>query len=212
MKTVFLAFVLLCMFAGMTHGQTVLWQFNGLASADWFGNSVAGAGDVNRDGYDDFVIGANRASPGGRMGAGQATVFSGKDGSVLYTFNGLASGDFFGTSVAGAGDVNRDGFPDIVVGAHLASPGGRMGAGQATVFSGKDGSVLHTFNGLVANDFFGWSVAGAGDVNRDGGPDVIVGARMASPGGRSWAGRATVFSGKDGSVLHTLNGLAAKIG
>ena len=186
---------------------SVLNTFNGVVAGDCFGTSVAGAGDVNRDGFPDIIVGARLASPGGRMGAGQATVFSGKNGSVLYTFNGVVAGDCFGTSVAGPGDVDRDGFPDIIVGAHMASPGWLVEAGQATVFSGKDGSVLYTFNGLAYGNCFGHSVAGAGDVNRDGFPDLIVGAEGFNPVARRYAGQATAFSGKDGSVLYTFNGV-----
>ena len=210
MKTVLVSCAFLCILAVMGNGQTVLQQFNGLAAGDYFGSAVAGAGDVNRDGFADIVVGAGWADPGGRMQAGQATVFSGKDGSVLYTFNGLVSNDCFGGSVAGAGDVNRDGHADIVVGAAAASPRGSTMAGQATVFSGKDGSVLYTFNGLATGDNLGSSVAGAGDVNRDGFPDIVVGAANASPLGRTMAGQATVFSGKDGSVLYTFNGLVTR--
>ena len=207
MRTVFVSCVLVCVFNVMSHGQTVLWQFNGLVAGNDFGSSVAGAGDVNWDGFADIVVGARSAGPGGRTMAGQATVFSGKDGSVLYTFNGLATGDGFGCSVAGAGDVNKDGFSDLIAGAAGADPGGRTMAGQATVFSGKDGSVLYTFNGLATGDGFSFSVAGAGDVNKDGFFDIIAGAHGACPGGRRNAGQATVFSGKDGSVLYTFDGV-----
>jgi FG-GAP repeat protein len=213
MKTVFLSLILLCLFVGTSDlpAQTVttLHTFNGLAVNDLFGCSVAGAGDVNRDGFPDLIVGAFVASPGGLKDAGQATVFSGKDGSTLYTFNGLATGDNFGCSVAGAGDVNMDGYADLIVGARYASPGGLSSAGQATVFSGKDRSVLHTFNGIAAADQFGCSVAGAGDVNKDGYADLIVGANYTDPGGLSNAGQARVFSGKDGSTLYTFNGIAA---
>ena len=102
MRTVFVSCVLVCVFNVMSHGQTVLWQFNGLVAGNDFGSSVAGAGDVNWDGFADIVVGARSAGPGGRTMAGQATVFSGKDGSVLYTFNGLVARDYFGYSVAGA--------------------------------------------------------------------------------------------------------------
>ena len=186
---------------------SVLYTFNGRAAGDWFGWSVAGAGDVNKDGFSDLVVGAYRADPRTGVNAGQATVFSGKDGSVIFLFNGLAAGDQFGIAVAGS-DVNRDGHSDIIVGAYNANPGGRSNAGQATVFSGKNGSLLYTFDGLAKDDEFGWSVAGV-DVNRDGFADVIVGADKADPGSLSNAGQATVFSGVNGSVLYTFNGLAA---
>ncbi|MBN2489686.1 MAG: FG-GAP repeat protein [Planctomycetes bacterium] len=189
---------------------STLFTFDGLAAGDEFGEGLASAGDVNKDGYPDIVVGAPHADPGGRTSAGQVRVFSGKDGSTLYTLNGAAASDYFGyNAVAAAGDVNRDGFADFLVGAYATDPGARTNAGQATVFSGQDGSVLHTFNGLAAGDGLGYTVAAAGDVNRDGFPDFLVGAHGADPGGLSGAGQATVFSGKDGSVLHTLNGLAA---
>ena len=192
-------------FSGKNGG--VLHTFNGLAAGDWFGWSVAGAGDVNKDGYPDLIVGAYNADPGSLSNAGQATVFSGKNGNVLHTFNGLAAGDEFGIAVAGA-DVNQDGHADLIVGAYSADPGGRKDAGQVTVFSGKTGVVLYTFDGLAAGDEFGWAVASA-DVNRDGYADIIVGADNADPGGRSNAGQVTVFSGKTGVVLYTFDGLAA---
>ncbi|MBN2491208.1 MAG: FG-GAP repeat protein [Planctomycetes bacterium] len=194
--------------AGSASAQvTTLHRMDGLAKGHWCGFSVAGVGDVNQDGCADLAVGAPGASPGGRGCAGQVRIFSGKDGSTVFTFDGLATGDYLGWSVAGAGDVNRDGFPDILVGAYLADPPGRMSAGQATVFSGKDGSVLYRFDGLTAGETFGSSVAGAGDVNRDGYADIMVGAFRAS----TYTGQATVFSGKDGAVLHRFSGKAAGI-
>ncbi len=91
----------------------------------------------------------------------------------LYTFNGDSAGDHFGRSVGGVGDVNKDGFPDLIVGAFGYSNNGKN-SGSALVFSGKDGKILYTFNGDSADDRFGHSVGGAGDVNKDGHADLIV--------------------------------------
>ena len=120
--------------------------------------------------------------------------------SVLHTFDGESADDYLGVSVSGAGDVNRDGFADLICGAY-----GYGWVGAAYVFSGVDGSILYTFVGDSTNDYFGYSVSGAEDVNGDGFPDFIVGAFGADINGKN-SGRARVFSGLDGSVLYTFDG------
>ncbi len=117
----------------------------------------------------------------------------------LYTFNGDSAGDYLGFSVGGAGDVNKDGHADLIVGAPGDANNG-TDSGSARVLSGKDGKILYTFNGDSASDYFGRSVAGAGDVNKDGYPDLIVGAPFDANNGTN-SGSARVLSGKDGKVL-----------
>lgn len=160
------------------------------------GVSLDGVGDVNNDGFRDYVIGSY---------FGGAKVYSGQNGAVLWTFTGLTD-DRLGTSCAAAGDVNQDGVPDVIVGApqdnNIFSPGN----GYARVYSGANGTVLLTLNGSAAGDRFGISVGGAGDVNGDGRPDLVVGADQQASGG---AGYVRVLSGFDGSVIHTLNGAVA---
>ena len=102
-------------------------------------------------------------------------------GSLVWTFNGAAPSDDLGASVAGVGDVNGDGVPDLLVGAPS------LGTGYAKVFSGVTETVLFTFLGSG-----GSSVANAGDVNGDGFSDPIVGAPEA-PGGLALTGQARVF-------------------
>ena len=185
---------------------SILYTFYGGASHDCFGISVAGAGDVNKDGYSDVIVGAN-LDDGNGYGAGSAQVLSGFDGSVLYTFYGDSAWDAFGKSVAGAGDVNIDGYADLIVGASGDDENGNS-SGSARVLSGADGSILYTFHGDSAGDGFGGCVAGAGDVNRDGSADVIVGASGDDENGNS-SGSARVLSGVDGAVLYTFYGTAA---
>ncbi|MEW5875150.1 MAG: MopE-related protein, partial [Candidatus Zixiibacteriota bacterium] len=172
---------------------TLLWQFDGAVANDILGFSVSGAGDVNNDGFDDVIVGARQADPGGRIDAGSAYVYSGQTGALLWQFDGAAADDRLGSSVSGAGDVNNDGFDDMIVGAYAADPGGPSFAGSAYVYSGQTGALLWQFDGAVASDFLGFSVSGAGDVNNDGFDDVIVGANGADPGGRSSAGSVYVF-------------------
>jgi hypothetical protein len=175
-----------------------------------FGISVAGAGDVNQDGFADVIVGAYRESPGGLTNAGRAYIFSGQDGSLLFQLisPNPRVGGAFGISVAAASDVNQDGFADVIVGAAGDSPGtSPPGAGRAYVFSGQNGTLLFELISPNEEQFgnFGTSVSGAGDVNQDGFADLTVGAYSEAPGtSPNDAGRAYVFSGQDGSLLFEL--------
>ena len=181
---------------------SVLWSFRGNAG-DEAGRAVAGAGDVNGDGYADVIVGLPKDDTSA-FDAGSARVFSGRDGSELHAFFGSVSGDWFGAAVAGASDVNGDGYDDVIVGAPRADLGGR-GSGAATVYSGLDGAVLHAFMGQQAGDQFGFAVDGAGDVDGDGMADLVVGAPFAGANGPE-SGSMTVLSGLDGSVLDLHHG------
>jgi len=165
------------------------------------GYSVSGAGDVNGDGYDDVVVGAWREDPGSSpSGAGRAYVFDGQRGTPLYVLvspNEEEDG-WFGSSVSDAGDVNGDGYGDVVVGAHEEDPGSSpSGAGRAYVFDGQTGMPIHTLfsNNEEGGGTFGYSVSGAGEVDGDGYDDVVVGTAWEDPGSSpNNAGRAYVFS------------------
>ena len=184
--------------------------FTGESRFDFFGWSVSEAGDIDKDGYAELIVGAPENNKGG-LGTGRAYVFSGQTGALLYTFIGEATGaytgDALGYSVSGAGDVDNDGYADLVVG---APNGGLVGsaAGRVYVYSGQTGARLHTFTGEAVNDFFGRSVSGAGDINNDGYADLIVGAASNDVAG-ALAGRAYVYSGQSGALLYTFTGEAA---
>ena len=173
---------------------TSLWQFDGQAGLDELGNSVSGAGDVDGDGFDDLIVGAHKADPGGLGGAGSAYVYSGATGSLIWQFDGQAAGDGLGGSVSGSGDIDGDGFDDLAIGAQGASPGGMADAGSAYVYSGATSSLIRQFDGQAVGDSLGASVSGAGDVDGDGVRDLIVGASRADPGGVVNAGSAYAFS------------------
>jgi hypothetical protein len=168
------------------------------APDDNFGWSVAEAGDVNGDGVRDLIVGAIYNDSAAKD-AGEAYVYLG--GPVVsnvpfVTMTGMAPNDQFGVSVAGAGDVNGDGFADVIVGARLSNLSGNS-AGAAFVFFGgpaMDGAPDLILLGEADHDWFGNSVAGAGDVNGDGFADVIVGAPYNDRGGGA-SGAAYVFFG-----------------
>jgi len=183
------------------------YTFTGVAAGDEFGVRATYAGDVNNDGFDDIIVGARRNDAAG-SDAGQAYVYSGLDGSLIWTFTGEAANSFFGMDVAAAGDVDNDGFDDVIIGAYLNDEVG-TNAGKAYVYSGQTGALIYSFTGEAADDRFGHAVSGAGDVNNDGFSDFLVGAYLKNVGGMADAGRAYVYSGQDGTLLYTYNGEGA---
>jgi hypothetical protein len=184
----------------------ILWTFDGAAAGDQLGSSVAVVGDIDRDGWRDIAAGAPLADSSG-VDAGRVRIWSGRTGAVLWTWNGDGAGDQLGTSVDAAGDVNNDGWADVIAGAPSDDNTG-ADAGSARVWSGRTGAVLYTFDGDSAGDRFGSAVASAGDVDRDGRGDLLVGAPLGDDGGAD-AGRARVLRGIDGTVLFNLDGAAA---
>jgi len=188
------------------HTGNLIYTFTGEAVDDHFGFSVSGAGDVDDDGYDDLIVGADYNDAGG-TDAGRAYVYSGQTGNLIYTFTGEAAEDRFGLTVSRAGDVDGDGYSDLIVGARNNNAGG-TNAGRAYVYSGQTGGLLYTFTGEAAGDYFGISVSGAGDVDGDGYKDLVVGAGWNDAGGTD-AGRAYVYSGQTGGLLYTFTGEAA---
>ncbi|NBW41262.1 hypothetical protein EBR25_09740, partial [bacterium] len=180
----------------------ILYTYNGGSADDRFGYSVSGAGDVNGDGFDDFIVGAPLT---GSSNTGSARVYSGFDGTILHGFGGGVVNSYFGWSVSGAGDVNGDGFADLIIGAPNDDSTGNNNAGRATVYSGFNGTVLYSYVGDNVDDSFGRSVSDAGDVNGDGFGDFMVGANGDDNNG-SLSGSVKVYSGFDGSVLYALDG------
>lgn len=112
-----------------------------------------------------------------------------------------ASADEFGGAVSGGGDTNGDGWPDVIVGAQYSDANG-SNSGCAYVFSGKDWSMLRRWPGDAARDQFGCSVAHAGDVDKDGRSDVVVGAKYAQVN----FGRVKVLSGRTGGLIKQFDG------
>ena len=197
---------------------------NGIDAYDWSGGSVSSAGDVNGDGYDDLIIGARYAYLNGFSFVGETYVvyggasapgtngmldLSALDGTNGFVLNGIDGDDRSGRSVSSAGDVNGDGYDDLIIGAFFADPnggnsgetyvvyGGASAPGTAGVLalSALDGTNGIVLNGIDADDESGISVSSAGDVNGDGYDDLIIGANLADPNGVSSAGETYVFYG-----------------
>ena len=210
--------------------------FYGIGNGDWSGRAVSGAGDVNRDGLDDLLIGAYRANGTGNdrgesyLVYGQPNVhpLSGSlhladvGGTVPgATFKGLANDDRSGFSVSSAGDVNGDGLDDLLIGAAYADGAGTARGetylvyGQPNVhpLSGSfhltdvGGTVPGaTFNGLANDDRSGFSVSSAGDVNGDGLDDLLIGAAYADGAG---AARGETYLVYGQPNVHPLSGSLA---
>ena len=209
-------------------------QINGEAASDRAGGSVASAGDVNGDGFDDLIIGADLADPNGNSSGASYVVFGAAGGfsasfdlSALtgtngFQINGEAEFDLSGDSVASAGDVNGDGFDDLIIGAQYDNLNGDNSGASYVVFWAADGfsaslelSALNGTNGFringeAADDRAGVCVASAGDVNDDGFDDLIIGTRGADPNGMGSGAAYVVFgsgSGLSASLeLSDLNG------
>jgi Tetratricopeptide repeat/FG-GAP-like repeat/FG-GAP repeat len=168
----------------------ILREWDGEAANDQFGWIARNIGDVDGDGVADVVTSA----PTALNGAGRIYVYSTKTGAKLWTADGSAAGDQLGSGVEGAGDTNKDGIPDVVASAPMG--------GYARVYSGRDGRILLSVRAENAKtDAFGTHAAGAGDVDKDGYADVIVGAPGAGGGGRAY-----IYSGKSGALLMALSG------
>ncbi len=157
------------------------------------GMFISIVGDFNNDDEPDIYASDwshNELGPS----TGRVYVHSGKDGSLLFTKSGEAAGDGFGIGIADAGDINDDGYDDLVIGSwqHSAiSPSG----GKVYVYSGRDGSLMTTYSGNVPGETFGFDATGLGDVDGDGIIDFLVTSAYSGING-SRSGRTLIISGK----------------
>ena len=198
------------------------------APGDFSGKSVASAGDINGDGFDDLIVGANGADPSNLNYAGASYVVFGKAGGFAASLNlatlngtngfrldGVAADDRSGISVASAGDINGDGYSDLIIGAAAADPNGNASGSSYVVFgkaggfassislSSLNGTTGFRIDGLAAYERSGISVASAGDVNGDGFDDLIVGGSEAANGGNATGSGYVIFGRATAAVNRT---------
>ncbi|MBK7876098.1 MAG: FG-GAP repeat protein [Planctomycetes bacterium] len=185
------------------------WSFETNQANAFGGQAVANAGDVNGDGFSDVLVAAP-SYDNGQVDEGRVSVFHGSVSGLALAPNATYESNQvsarFGASVAGVGDVNGDGYGDVLVGAP-AFDNGQTDEGRASLYLGSAGGLAATaaWNGEndQASSSFGNSVAGAGDVNGDGFADAIVAAE-AFDGGQSDEGRAYLYYGGEGAGLARL--------
>ncbi len=164
------------------------------------GNSASAAGDTNADGYDDLIIGTSDSA-----GTGVALVYLGSSSGLSDTPAWMAVGptdagpnEGFGKTVSSAGDVNGDGFDDVLVGDPDANNGDVVGGGRVYLFlgslTGPSNQPHQILRGLFPSGYFGWGANTAGDTNADGFDDVII-SQPGFVGAEGFIGRALVLLG-----------------
>jgi hypothetical protein len=191
---------------GITFTPSTLLEIN-MANAN-FGTSVSGAGDVNGDGFDDVIIGADGYA-NGTFDEGAAFIYYGSSAGVglspATTLESNQQSAYYGTSVAGAGDINNDGYDDVIVGA-MGFDNGQTDEGAVFVHYGSASGIGTiagtTLESNAAGVLYGSSVAGAGDINGDGYSDVLVGEKWGT-NGQSQEGLAFLYYGRPSGLSTT---------
>jgi hypothetical protein len=163
------------------------WSLNGTQANGTLGASLSGSGDINGDGFSDFVIG----EPGYANNTGRILVYYGSLEGPSKTptiINGLHEGDRFGWAVSARGDVHGDGYDDVLVGAPWES-----GKGRVYLFSGSHQGLVTSVNTTIFGEtgLQGFSLDIGGDFNGDGKDDAIIGI----PGWGNYQGKFDFYIG-----------------
>jgi hypothetical protein len=214
------AYVYLGTASGLSASGTDLSPTSGLSSYDHFGGAVSKAGDTNGDGYDDLIVGAYAYTSTFTSSAGKAYVFYGNSsGASASSYTRLtasdgATGDEFGYDVSGGGDVDGDGYDDVIVSAVLDAVGSSSSQGSAYVFYGSSSGISNasqdkiTTSDGAAGDFCGYRVA-MGDLDADGFADVALSCVSDDDAGSSSGSVYAYFGSSSGVSLSSQDKLRA---
>ena len=165
--------IAVCFAAPLASAQVQVYEYVGPAPGDHAGWDVAGAGDVDGDGWPDVAVGLPESDSAG-LAAGRVDVLSGRDGSIVLSVYGSNPGDRFGSTVDGVGDVDGDGTDDFAFGAPEYD-GIAVSCGRFDVYSGATFQPLFSREGNNQYEWVGRSLDGAGDVDGDGRADIVAG-------------------------------------
>ena len=196
-------------------GEVADWQVESNQADAWFGEAVASAGDVNRDGFSDVIVGsAHYNLDEDHIDTGAAFVYLGSDQGLSTTAAWIAYGaeqySGFGHTVSAAGDVDQDGFSDLLVGAYKygqTGAGTQPDEGAAYIFTGgalgPSPEAGWSAFGNKAEAWFGFSARVAGDINGDGSPDILIGAPQYRFDEKTVMGRAYLYLNNVSGEINT---------
>jgi len=189
--------------------RSLIWHMTLGAPYEAINYTLANAGDVDADGTKDLAVG-NEYGIQGATQPGWVCIYSGATRALLYQWFGTVDRLGFGAVVDSAGDVDADGFGDVIVGTTRLHAPFPQPQSYAHVYSGHTGALLRAFPSVLAEDSFGRLVTRAGDVNGDGLDDVLIGA----PGDGTYAvppGHLYVYSVINGALLSDITNTPSPI-
>lgn len=191
----------------LAYGRTLM-VLRGAPRGERLGAAVANAGDLDGDGVADLAVGVPLASADALPKAGAVLFYSSATGALLGGIHGTRAGGEFGRALATVGDLDGDGPPELLVGAPGRTSDEPSEPGEAWLISPGSGRRLLHLTGSPGSHDFGAVVAGGGDFDGDGKPDLLVASPRAEVDGRPGAGLARIYSGADGRLLFAIAGNA----